>query len=395
MQPFILSDGEAARLKKYIEKKYVDLDTEQRRAIWSDAAHRVIDSRLPSFPDEVKEKVRFELLDKQRDTLIIHQDDALRECLTLDLNQSELLGALAVWVGSRSAMPLEGESLRDTLLQWSRRSPDQISLKALVEAGPQASAALQQMNEPGCASEEIAAAVETASAGNLVNTAEVDTSTVHRNWRVRRPWAIMAVMSSCMAAAIFLVFTMNSFRNEQPTSGIQTYPSVMEMMLRDIRERESLRRAGGIPAELRYVDVDKKRLSRFLQDRNSLLAEEPYLSAILASAKRYDVHPLLLFAITGQEQGFVPKDQKQAKQIANNPFNVFGSWESYNTTIEVSADIAAKTVKNISRRRPGDDHPIQWLNQTYAEDPEWWTGVTWLLNTMRQQIEGKSFEWAK
>ena len=91
----------------------------------------------------------------------------------------------------------------------------------------------------------------------------------------------------------------------------------------------------------------------------------------------------------------MPKDQKQAKQIANNPFNVFGSWESYNTTIEVSADIAAKTVKNISRRRPGDDHPIQWLNQTYAEDPEWWTGVTWLLNTMRQQIEGKSFEWAK
>ena len=391
MQSFILSDGDAVRLKKYIEEKYVDLDSEQRLAIWSDAAHRVIDSRLPSFPDKVKEKVRFELLNKQKDTLIIHQDDALRECLTLDMNQEELLGALTVWVSSRSAMPLEGESLRDTLLQWSQHSPDQISLNALVEAGCQASDAPQHMNETSCVAKEIAVSVETA---NTANMAGLYIPTAHRRWIVR-PWAIVGIVSSCVAAAIILVFTMNSFRNEQPTASTQTYPSVMEIMLRDIRERESLRRADGIPAELRYMDIDKKRLSQFLQDRNSLLAEEPYLSAIIASAKRYDVHPLLLFAITGQEQGFVPKDQKQAKQIANNPFNVFGSWESYNTTIEVSADIAAKTVKNISSRRLGDDHPIQWLNQTYAEDPEWWTGVTWLFNTMRQQIEGKSFEWAK
>lgn len=390
MQEYILSEGEAARLKKYIEKKYVNLDSEQRLAIWSDAAYRVIDSRLPSFSDEVKAKLRFELLSKHKDTLIIHQDDALAECLTLDLNQKELLDALMLWVSSRSVIPLDDEGVRDILEQWSQHSPDRISLKLLVDERPQASEALQLMNESGCAAEETAASVETANVADFL-----DIPTAIWNWFVRYRSIIGSVTLGCLAAVIILMIRMNSFRNEQPTAGTQIYPSVMEIMLRDIRERESLRRAGGIPAELRYVDVDKKRLSLFLQDRKSLLAEEPYLSAIIASAKRYDVHPLLLFAITGQEQGFVPKDQKQAKQIANNPFNVFGSWESYNTTIEVSADIAAKTVKNISSRRLGDDHPIQWLNQTYAEDPEWWTGVTWLFNTMRQQIEGKSFEWAK
>jgi len=391
MQEYILSEGEAARLKKYIEKKYVNLDSAQRLAIWSDAAHRVIDSRLPSFPDEVKKQLRFELLNKRRDTLIIHQDDALRECLALDLNQEELLDALTVWVSSRSAMPLEDGGVRDTLQQWSQHSPDHISLNALAEAGSQALEASQLMSESGCAAEETAAADETA---NLVNTVMSDTLSV-ANRRFVSPWIMKTLASFGCLTVIILMFTMNSFRNEQPSAKTQSYPSVMEIVLRDIRERESLRRAGGIPADLHYVKVDKKRLAQFLQDRNSLLAEEPYLSAIIASAKRYDIHPLLLFAITGQEQGFVPKDQKQAKQIANNPFNVFGSWESYNTTIEVSADIAAKTVKNISSRRLGDEHPIQWLNQTYAEDPEWWTGVTWLFNTMRQQIEGKSFEWAK
>ncbi|HEY4391315.1 MAG TPA: hypothetical protein VGN02_08180, partial [Paenibacillus sp.] len=309
---------------------------------------------------------------------------------TLDLNQGELLDALTVWVSSRSVIPLDDKGVRDTLQQWSQHSPDMISLKVLVEERSQASEALQLMSESGCAAEETAAAVETASVADFL-----DAPTAIWKWFVRYRAIIVSVTLGCLAAVIILVIRMNSFWNEQPAAEAQSYPSVMEIVLRDIRERESLQRAGGIPADLHYVKVDKKRLALFLQDRNSLLAEEPYLSAIIASAKRYDIHPLLLFAITGQEQGFVPKDQKQAKQIANNPFNVFGSWESYNTTIEVSADIAAKTVKNISSRRLGDEHPIQWLNKTYAEDPEWWTGVTWLFNTMRQQIEGKSFEWAK
>jgi hypothetical protein len=55
----------------------------------------------------------------------------------------------------------------------------------------------------------------------------------------------------------------------------------------------------------------------------------------------------------------VPKENKQAKKIANNPFNVHHSWQAYNTGIADSAHIASKTILSISRTRPEDTHPIQ------------------------------------
>ena len=107
-----------------------------------------------------------------------------------------------------------------------------------------------------------------------------------------------------------------------------------------------------LPQSLKYTDIQMEELTAYLQSRSSMLAKPRYMGAIVAAAKKYNVHPLLLFAITGQEQGFVPKDHKHAVQMANNPFNVHYSWESYNTSIEESSMIAAKTVVNLSKNRP-------------------------------------------
>ena len=87
-------------------------------------------------------------------------------------------------------------------------------------------------------------------------------------------------------------------------------------------------------------------------------------------AKEKDIHPLFLFAITGQEQAFVPRTHKLAKQIANNPFNVYYSWKEYNTTIEQSARIAANTINRLSEDRPYNIDAITWINREYAEDLE-------------------------
>ena len=62
-----------------------------------------------------------------------------------------------------------------------------------------------------------------------------------------------------------------------------------------------------------------ERLVRYLRTKSSLLAEEPYLSAIIKAAKEHDIHPLLLFAITGQEQAFVPKTAKNAAKNRQQP----------------------------------------------------------------------------
>ncbi|SDE90258.1 hypothetical protein SAMN04488542_103151 [Fontibacillus panacisegetis] len=395
MHEYVLSNGEAVRLKKYIELKHRDLEAEQRLAIWSDAAHRIIEGRLPSFPDEVKKRMRAELLNKGKDTLVIHQDDALRECMALDLDQEELMVPLAVWVSSRAAVPVEENVLRDTLHKWSQHPSAAVSLTALADElsqAPEASEIPPDLVET-VTSEEAAVTAEITAAAE---TADIFAPQEKIGWFTFNRRTALSISIGCIAVAAVLMFAI-FYPHEQEEAIImeEFHPAALEMAQLRIKERAMLRFVDGIPAELRYVDVNKKRLQAFLQERNSMLADDPYFSSIIESGRLYDIHPLLLFAITGQEQGFVPKSHKDAKKIANNPFNVFGSWESYNSSIEASSNIAAKTVKNISNRRPGASHPIQWLNQTYAEDPNWWIGVTWFFNTMLQEIEGTSFEWVE
>ncbi|MDG0812913.1 hypothetical protein [Cohnella rhizosphaerae] len=66
---------------------------------------------------------------------------------------------------------------------------------------------------------------------------------------------------------------------------------------------------------------------------------------------------------------------KKATQIANNPFNVFHSWETYNTNIRDSSGIAAKLLAKLVSGVPDGEEPFAWMNRTYAEDPHWSDGV--------------------
>ena len=131
----------------------------------------------------------------------------------------------------------------------------------------------------------------------------------------------------------------------------------------------------GIPSYLKYKDVDRNSLKKYLTKRNSILIDEPYFSSIIESAKKYNLNPILLFAITGQEQGFVPRDHPFSKKIANNPFNVYGSWEKYNTNIINSSEVAANTIRKILDKRPYHIDPFEHINKRYAEDSNWGRSV--------------------
>lgn len=141
-----------------------------------------------------------------------------------------------------------------------------------------------------------------------------------------------------------------------------------------------------LPAMYQYSDINVQRLQQYLESRNSMLTDEPYFNAIIDAAYSFNIHPALLFAITGQEQGFVDRDNAQASKIVNNPFNVFHSWELYNTTTADSAEIAARTLVNLSKERPADVDAITWINRKYAEDPNWSDGVRSLFNTIINYI---------
>lgn len=131
-----------------------------------------------------------------------------------------------------------------------------------------------------------------------------------------------------------------------------------------------------LPDELRYTEVNRQKLMEYLEKRNSILSDDEYLDVILNVAKEKNVNPLILIAITGQEQSYVPRSSANARKIANNPFNVYHSWMEYNTNIEDSTRIASNTIINLSKGRPDTMHPLAWINKKYAEDQNWWIGVS-------------------
>lgn len=124
-----------------------------------------------------------------------------------------------------------------------------------------------------------------------------------------------------------------------------------------------------------YSSRDLKAVSHWLTARHSILATGDYLKTLDNIARVWNVDLLLLVAITGQEQNFVPKGHPNAKDIATNPFNVFGSWQVYNTRFEDAAAVATRTVAKLRANCPENFNPYRWLNRRYAQDPLWWRGV--------------------
>lgn len=133
---------------------------------------------------------------------------------------------------------------------------------------------------------------------------------------------------------------------------------------------------------LQYKKINIDALKLWLNQRHSLLATEPYFTTILDTSETFNINPLLLFAITGQEQNFVPSTHEYATEIANNPFNLYGSWKEYNTSIEEASQIAARTIINLSKDCPEYEDQIKWINRLYAEDPNWHQGVSYFLNEL-------------
>ena len=158
-------------------------------------------------------------------------------------------------------------------------------------------------------------------------------------------------------------------------------------ILNEIIKNKSLEIKPGIPHYLLYEQIDIESLKKYLENRNSYLINEPYFSTIIKISKKYNLSPYLLFALTGQEQGFVPNNNKYKEKIANNPYNVFVSWERYNTNIEDSTEIACITIINRLKTRPYGIDPFLWLNEIYAEDKNWWKGFKSLFLTIKNYSE--------
>jgi hypothetical protein len=140
---------------------------------------------------------------------------------------------------------------------------------------------------------------------------------------------------------------------------------------------------------LTYEPVPADAIVAFYEAHGSQLANQRTADAILRAARRHNVNPGVLVAITGQEQSFVPTGDDP--RIAKNPFNVYGCWCKTAIPIEESAEVAAGTVAHRLLCVPEQQgsNLVVWINSfanpcvkqegVYAEDRHWGVGVALLF----------------
>lgn len=394
----ILNEKIILDLKGYIYNKYPDNSARELSLILADGIHKVINNSMDKFSEELRVEIERNLISeavKNNDFSISAYKVFCQYC-RLDLENQKNINQLHAWLCSNQDSPLE----LDELVHFVNR--------VRTYEGSSIEAAIKNAEEPII--DEI---VSTHIEQTRDMTPEINASNFERNtskikitankfigiskefianlaykiiysYKVYgKRWALVSASLLVILFGTILAKEISySFKNTLGIVKINNAPEALNEVDLVTKTEED----NGLPEELQYIEVDKDILKDWLLSRNSMLADDPYLTSILDTAKQYNINPLFMIAITGQEQGFVPKTHENALKIANNPFNVYESWTQYNTDINNSSKIAAQTIINLSKDRPEDVHAIQWINNKYAEDKNWWVGVDKIFNRLKREI---------
>lgn len=387
----ILTPRDVGNIRNYVRTKYASLPGERRAEIVADAVRRMIERQLPAFDAPFRRRLTDALI---RDVVLagrrpVAAADVLDQIMRLGRHEPERLGALRDWASARLGAELDEQALESAL---AAAGSGELAWNALRNA------AAEREGSRGAdavrPASEIAAAAEQATGGVVVPFPNAP-ARPEEPGRPDRPDKRRRLLFAALAALLAVGMSAyglaaSSGKTEEPIAAMPSSPPVSGPVAGDSAPIPDRSRIEGneLPARLRWQAVDAEKLKEYLAARKSLLRHEPYFSTIMETAYEFDIHPLLLFAITGQEQGFVPEDHPQADKIANNPFNVYHSWQEFNTTTEHSAAVAARTIIRLSRERPPETDPVEWINREYAEDPLWHRGVNALFGAMEQYVQG-------
>ncbi|GIO11474.1 hypothetical protein J19TS2_10290 [Cohnella xylanilytica] len=359
-------------IRRYVQTKYAPLPRSRQAEIVADAIRGALERRLPNLDPAMKARIAGELIRRcvVQERREVALDDVLEACASVGWDEAVDLESLERWAEDYSPPG-----------SWSRERIES-KLRGRREAAPpsglaDSAGALELTVAPEAAG---FAPPSPAWHGGAGGAALGPGAPVRRRLpALGRHVAWLALALSLAAGGTVGLLAQQRTGGDAAPLHAAPYADPVPAKKKDV----------GMPDRLRYADVDAKAVKAYLRSRDSLLADEPYFGAIVASARKFDVNPLLLFAITGQEQGFVPRSGKQARQIVNNPFNVFHSWQDYNTDIADSSEIAARTIARRMVKRPEGHEPFEWLNLTYAEDPAWSEGVRLIFDKLANLSRSK------
>lgn len=376
----ILNDEIILNIKNSIRSSYPSADEKYRARLLANSLHGKLDENLEGLQDDLRCEVRLSVFKNsiEENHLLVTQMDILSELTQADMQPKDLYSYMYEWFDTYTDTSLEYEQLHMVLsdLNPQLEPEDIFAYDTIEDVGVKNTSRLNTY--PSLLKSALI---------NLLN---------HSLERIKAKGYKLSIIFLALIFIIPVLFLTDGLleHENKPHSISFVHASSILLYQPDITIEKELiveeifyREVPGYPEFLEFIELDYAKVVEYLHTRNSSFTDTSYLDVIYAVGEEYNVHPLLLLAIIGQEQGFVPKDSPYATRILNNPFNVYTSWTSYNTNLKDSCEVAAGTIRVILRERPVGENPFRWLNTRYAEDPNWWKGVQELFYTLLAHAE--------
>ncbi|WML34801.1 hypothetical protein [Clostridium sp. OS1-26] len=368
----VIDREDIIKFKNYIYKKYPENTAVKNAKILSDTIHQIIYTKLDGIPEDFKLSIKIITL---KNTLgssknLITLYDIFDSCVIDENLRTNFTRELISWVNVHSNTKIE---MDEAQLYLQFKYDKEVNSNTLLKEDMHIeSKEMPSSNAITIKSEKIplnsVMPLDNSCSSNFKPTLQ-DVLSYLRELNFRRGTVVLAI---CVFSIGLYTLSKGLFLNVKKAE----YKSENYIFQTDkIIETSNIHPNIHMPVYMRYKKVNEEKLKNFLDKRNSLLTKEPYFSTILSVSKEFNLNPIVLFSVAGQEQSFVPKDNPYASKIANNPYNVFHSWKEYNTNIKDSTSIAARTLINLSKNTPEDTDPFLWIGKKYAEDSKWGSGV--------------------
>jgi len=428
-------------LKNYIQDKYRNESETYRIRVLADTIHQIIDEHITEFTPSNQRQIKGALLDKMvtEKEPDINAYDIMTLCIRLEIGGEHFMKRLKNWINREQDILVDAKTLKRITQRVKREIEAEEEIEFIEEdllSKEQNKVLLDQLEEVYNSynpkeqvnqhseklEEEVAVAVTSTTKErpvrqvsrdrqmDILKALELKTSNTLATEKQRRRhigdqievflskknWRLMGLVGGVvvlvvMGLSISVEKAPHDMAEAYPDrqhlqTEIQQNPTVQPGTVEKKASKKLIREidASHLDETFKYKEINEEALQVWLNRRHSLLAEEENFQTIMKVAKLYGVNPLLLFAITGQEQNFVPENHPLAEKILNNPFNVYGSWEKFNTDLDEATRIAARTILTGSEGRPEKADPVSWLNIEggYAEDTQWHVGVSLILEQL-------------
>ena len=352
----IISPDDIESLRHTLLKNHPNLTDAQRAQLFAKCLHKKLDEALALFDVSLQKNIKRYLLQQtvSKASFAINAFDVLETCTHIEEVHSSHIKQLTSWVNQYETRPLTEEMLLSLTQHLSDEHPPVLTQALVLPTAPSPTGMVSHL----------------PSLPKFINILPTF-KTICAKVQVR-----LGLLTVCL---LLLTYTLYEHHHHLIQKNFSELTQVEVTLPLPITLGTS---ANYLQAHLQYRAFDEAALKYWLKERHSVLANDPYFSTIIDTAQSFNINPLLLFAITGQEQNFVPSTHSSALKMANNPFNLYGSWQTYNTSIDDAALIVSRTIIRLGKDCPPDQDQIQWINRAYAADPNWHIGVTYFLNEL-------------